>query len=207
MKKVVVTFVFLFAAIFSLRSQVRFSPTLEVVAGAGFARGPRVTVTPQFIGRLELGKGFTVGAGAGVRFAMPCFIYAIKDGEFDYRQDCFEFDIPLFLRAGYEIKMFYVNMDVGYAVGAISFHRADVTPGGTKKACFDGFFFDPHIGIKLAQRHMIALGVLLQQGNISYRTEETIQDSETSSYQGTRVRIEERRRFLPAVTLRYGYTF
>ena len=204
MKKI---FSLLIICLTSLSSQAQnpFSYSAEVAAGIGVGRGPLATATPQFVAHYELGGSFNLGAGAGIRFALPCLQYITKNGTHK-RTFCDEFDIPVFLRLGYGKELFYANVDAGYAFGIFSFYGSGWVPGGKKEPCYNGFFVDPHIGIRMGLHSALALGVLLQHSVISntVQTESgTINDPSYSISSTT----DTQNMFTPAITLRYAYIF
>lgn len=55
---------------FSLSAQSRFSYSVEMSVGAGVWKGPFFIVAPEFVAQYDLGAGFKVGAGTGVRFVL-----------------------------------------------------------------------------------------------------------------------------------------
>ena len=57
-----------------LTAQNRMSYSLEFVAGVGVDNGPLVTFSPEFVAQYNWG-GFIIGAGAGARYARPCYEY------------------------------------------------------------------------------------------------------------------------------------
>lgn len=201
-------FLTLCLACFSLQAQNHFSYSVEVAAGVGIGHGPLVTVTPQFVAQYELGSSFRLGAGVGVRFALPCVQYNIRNGERE-RTFCNEFDSPLFVRAGYVKEKFYANVDAGYAIGIHSFFGYGWIPGGKKETCYNGFFVKPHLGFKLGTHSALALGVLLQQSVVSdnvVRTETSITGASSFSYSVWQT-VNTRNLLTPAITLHYAYLF
>ena len=192
-------------ATLSLQAQDRFLHSLEVVTGVGIGRGPLATVTPQFVTQYDLGGGFRLGAGAGTRFAMPCLQYITKNGTHS-RTFCEELDIPVFLRLGYGKEKVYANIDAGYAVGLLSFFDFGGVPGGRKEAGYDGFFVEPHIGLKLGRRSALALGVLFQQSTVMDHVTTDKGTIDTPSYSMETV-VQSQHIFTPAINLRYGILF
>lgn len=190
---------------FSAQAQERLFFSVEVAAGVGVVRGPQVEVTPQFIAQYGLTGGFNLGVGAGIRYARPCFQYITKNGGTRERSFCNEFDIPVFLRLGYGKGLFYANVDTGYAIGLDAYYDSDWIPGGERDACYNGFFVEPHFGVKLGQHSAVSLGVLLQQSVVSNHTY-----TETGTM-GPSLSISEKvtkqNRLTPAFTLRYAFRF
>ena len=189
---------------FSLQAQNRFSYSAEVAAGVGVGRGPLATVTPQFVAQYELGGGFELGTGAGLRFALPCLQYITKNGTHE-RTFCDEFDIPVFLRLGYG-KKFYANVDAGYAIGILSYYGSGWVPGGKKDPCYNGFFVEPHFGLRLGRHSALALGVLLQQSVVSNYVQTVTGTMGDSSYSQSAT-VSTRKLLTPAITLRYAFIF
>lgn len=204
MKKIVFLLSFCLLT-FSTYGQDRFSYSLEAMAGVGVGRGPRVVVTPQFVAQYEFEGGLRVGAGVGARFAQPCVQYITRNGS-QKRTFCNEFDIPLFLRLGYGKERLFANVDAGYAVSVLSFYGFDWIPGGKKNPCYDGFFVDPHVGVKLGRHSALALGVLLQQSVVSdhVHTENGSVGDPDYSISGT---VTTQKTLTPAITLRYAFLF
>ena len=195
----------LFLISVSMQAQDRFSCSVEVSAGVGVGRGPLVTVTPQLVAQYELDCGFKLGAGTGARFAMPCLQYITKNGTHE-RTFCDEFDIPVFLRLGYGKEMLFANVDAGYAIGVLSSYGKGWVPGGKKKPCYNGFFFEPQFGCRLGKHSALALGVLMQQSIVSdyVHTETgTIGDPSYS----TSLTVTNQKLLTPAITLRYAFIF
>ena len=192
-------------ATLSLQAQERFFYSLEVVTGVGIGRGPLATVTPQFVFQYDLGDGFRLGAGAGTRFASPCLQYITKNGTHS-RTFSYELDLPVFLRLGYGKEKVYANIDAGYAVGLLSFFGFGRIPGGKKEAGYDGFFMEPHIGLKLGPRSALALGVLVQQSTVMDHVTTDKGTIDSPSY-STETVVQSRHIFTPAINLRYGFFF
>ena len=190
---------------FSAQAQERLFYSVEVAAGAGIGRGPQVEVSPQFVAQYGLTEGFNLGVGAGIRYARPCFQYITKNGGTRERSFCNEFDIPVFLRLGYGKEMFFANVDAGYAIDLEAYYDSDWIPGGETDACYNGFFVEPHIGMKLGQHSAVSLGVLLQQSVVSNHT------YTESGTMGPSLSITEKvtkqNRLTPAFTLRYAFRF
>lgn len=190
---------------FSLQAQNHFSYSAEVAAGVGIGRGPLATVTPQFVAQYELGGGFKLGAGAGLRFALPCLQYITKSGTHE-RTFCDEFDIPVFLRLGYGKEKFYANVDAGYAIGILSFFGSGWVPGGKKEPCYNGFFVEPHFGLRLGRHSALALGVLLQQSVVSNHVHTVTGTMGDPSYSESST-VTTQKLLTPAITLRYAFIF
>ena len=194
---------FLFLALclltLSAQAQDRWDYSVEVVAGVGMGHGPLAVVTPQFVAGYDLGNGFKVGAGAGIRLAKPCLQYITRNGTLD-RTFCNEMDLPVFLRLGYGKQRFYAHIDAGYAVGVLSFYGAAGYSVGKMETVYKGFFVDPHVGMKLGRRGALALGVLFQQSVVDDQVL-TLSGNSTSQ---TSIR---RNLLTPAINLRYAFLF
>lgn len=196
MKKI---FVFLFLCLASvvMSAQGRFSFSIEAEAGVGIVNGPMPVVTPEFVVQYAFSGGFHLGAGVGVRYERPCERYNIKNGVFQGRSYLSgELDIPLFLRLGYGKDKLYANLDAGYAIGIVSFEGHYAVLLG-KNA---GFFAEPHVGWRFNRHHSLALGLLVQQCDISHYTvtEDAGQGISTNKY---------KQDVTGAITLRYAYSF
>ena len=205
MKKTVLLLV-LGLASFSLSAQSRMSYSLEFVAGVGVGKGPQVSITPEFVAQYDLGGGFRIGAGAGTRFARPCLQYFTEFGS-HHRSFCNELDIPVFMRLGYGKEKLYANMDVGYAICALTLYdwgwAGDGWSEGRKEPSYDGFFIEPQVGWKVGRRSALALGLLLQQSAVSDYVKLHV-DTPTISYGH---KITALNVFTPAITLRYVVGF
>lgn len=204
MKKTICFLLFCLAAV-TLQAQDRFSYSVEVPAGVGIRRGPLAAVTPEFVAQYELRNGFRFGAGVGIRFARPCLQYITRNGTHE-RSFCNELGIPLFLRLGYGKEKYFANVDAGYAICVLSFYGAGWTPGGSKDPCYDGFFAEPHAGMKFGRHSALALGVLLQQSTVSNVVSTVSGNINDSSYSSSQT-VATQHLFTPAVTLRYVYLF
>ena len=204
MKKTILLLI-LGVASLSLSAQSGMSYSLEFVAGVGVGKGPQVSLTPEFVAQYDFGGGFRIGAGAGTRFARPCFQYITRNGSHS-RSFCNELDIPVFLRLGYGKEKLYANLDAGYAICALSFYGAGWTGGGMKEASYSGLFIEPQVGWRFGKRSALALGLLLQKSIVSNRvtTENgTINDPSYS----IKEQVNRQDIFTPAVTLRYVVGF
>ena len=205
MKKTVLLLV-LGLASFSLSAQSRMSYSLEFVAGVGVGKGPQVIFIPEFVAQYDLGGGYRIGAGAGTRFARPCLQYFTEFGSHS-RSFCNELDIPVFMRLGYGKEKLYANMDVGYAICALTFYdwgwASDGWGEGRKEPSYDGFFIEPQVGWKVGRRSALALGLLLQQSAVSDYVKLHV-DTPTISYGH---KITALNVFTPAITLRYVLGF
>ena len=205
MKKTVLLLV-LGLASFSLSAQSRMSYSLEFVAGVGVGKGPQVSITPEFVAQYDLGGGFRIGAGAGTRFARPCLQYFTEFGS-HHRSFCNELDIPVFMRLGYGKEKLYANMDVGYAICALTLYdwgwAGDGWSEGRKEPSYDGFFIEPQVGWKVGRRSALALGLLFQQSAVSDYVKLHV-DTPTISYGH---KITALNVFTPAITLRYVVGF
>lgn len=190
----------------TLQAQNRFSYSFEIVGGVGVGRGPLATLTPQFVAQYELGGGFRMGAGAGTRFALPCLQYITENGKYSRRTFCDELDLPVFLRIGYGKEKLFANVDAGYAVALLSIYGLGWKPGGRKEACYNGFFVEPHIGLKLGKRSALALGVLLQQSTVMNHMATVTGEFATPSY-AIHEEVKKVELLTPAITLRYAYRF
>ena len=204
MKKTISLIILCLAAI-SLQAQDRFSYSIEVAAGVGVGRGPRATFTPQYVVQYELGGGFKLGAGAGLRIALPCYYSITRAGKYE-QSYCDEIDLPVFVRLGYGKGKLFANLDAGYALGLFSFYGPDWFRGAMKDPSYKGFFVEPQIGMRLGRHSALALGVLLQQNTIHNGIvieNGTLNDPDySSSIAGTTLN-----RPTPAFTLRYAYYF
>jgi len=189
----------------SLSAQNRMSYSWEFVAGVGVGKGPQALFTPEFVAQYGFDGGFRIGAGAGTRFARPCFRYITRNGSHS-RSFCNELDIPVFMRLGYGKEKIYANLDAGYAIGALSFYGLDWIPGGKKDPSFNGFFVEPQVGWKVGRRSALALGLLFQQSTVSNQviTENgTLNDPSYS----VREEVTTLNILTQAVTLRYVLGF
>lgn len=204
MKKIFGLFI-LCLATFSLQAQNRFSYSAEVAAGVGVGRGPLVTVAPQFVAQYEPGGGFKLGAGAGIRLALPCLQYITRDGTHE-RTFCDEIDIPLFLRFGYGKDLFFAHVDAGYAISILSIYGIHWRPGGKKEPCYNGFFIEPHIGLRLGRHSALALGVLWQQSTVSNHVNVVNGTMGDPSYSISET-VTTQKLLTPAITLRYAFLF
>ena len=198
MKKVIFILALLLTVI-PLSAQRRISFSVELEAGAGVWKGPLFTVSPEFVAQYGFSNGISVGAGAGVRYSMPCLQYITTNGT-PRRKFINENDIPVFLRVGYSKNMFFANLDGGYAIGVYSFYGKDWTPGGKTESKYNGFFIRPHAGLNLGRGHSLSLGVLLQQSTVKNQVSSTTAESATSV-------VTTEHHLTPAITLRYGFTF
>ena len=184
----------------TLSAQNHMSYSMEIVAGAGVGKGPLVTFSPEFVASYNLG-GFVVGAGAGARYARPCYEYGSING----RSFQNELDIPVFLRLGYGKAKFFVHVDAGYAVGILGNYTEDkdlLTNQSIFKRdyTYDGLFLEPHFGWRVGQRSALALGILLQQSTIlelSHGKEVIGGKEETVAYGNNT------NKFSPTITFRY----
>ena len=205
MKKTVLLLV-LGLASFSLSAQSRMSYSLEFVAGVGVGKGPQVTFIQEFVAQYDLGGGYRIGAGAGTRFARPCLQYFTEFGSHS-RSFCNELDIPVFMRLGYGKEKLYANMDVGYAICALTFYdwgwASDGWGEGRKEPSYNGFFVEPQVGWRVGRRSALALGLLFQQSAVSDYVKEHV-DTPTISYGH---KITALNVFTPAITLRYVLGF
>ena len=205
MKKTVLLLI-LGLASFSLSAQSRMSYSLEFVAGVGVGKGPQVSITPEFVAQYDLGGGFRIGAGAGTRFARPCLQYFTEFGS-HRRSFCNELDIPVFMRLGYGKEKLYANMDVGYAICALTLYdwgwASDGWGEGRKEPSYNGFFVEPQVGWRVGRRSALALGLLLQQSAVSDYVKLHV-DTPTISYGH---KITALNVFTPAITLRYVVGF
>lgn len=203
MKKFLVILI-LSVASFTLSAQNRMSYSLEFVAGVGVEKGPLATFTPEFIAQYNLG-GFTIGAGAGARYARPCFVYDTTHGR-DFQN---ELDIPVFLRLGFGKSKFFANVDAGYAFGILGYDTeaeewSTPRPIFERNYPYDGLFFEPHFGWRLGQQSALALGVLLQKSTVHNqdRGKEVINGKEETVFY-----ISDTNEFTPTITLRYILAF
>lgn len=202
MKKILVLFLLCLATL-TLSAQSRMSYSLEFVAGVGVGKGPLATFTPEFVAQYDLGGGFRIGAGAGVRFAKPCLQNITKNGKHS-RTFCDELDIPVFMRLGYGKERLFARLDAGYAPGILSFYGAGWDPGGMKESCYSGLFFEPQVGWKAGRRSAFALGLLLQQSTVS---DHVTTESGTPENPSVTTEVHTLNVFTPAVTLRYVFGF
>ena len=208
MKKTILLLV-LGVASLSLSAQSRMTYSWEFIAGVGVGKGPQVSLTPEFVAQYDLGGGFRIGAGVGTRFARPCLQYITRNGS-KSRDFCNELDIPVFMRLGYGKEKLYANMDVGYAICALTLYdwgwAGDGWGEGRKEPSYDGFFIEPQVGWKVGRRSALALGLLFQQSTVSNRvTTENGTWGDPSYSIGTKVTTLNV--FTPAVTIRYVVGF
>lgn len=192
MKKTALLFM-MFLATITLSAQSRMSYAFERVAGVGVGKGPKVSFTPELVAQYNLG-GFIMGAGAGVRYALPCKVYDTTHGR---RIGDHELDIPVFLRLGFGKSKFFIHMDAGYAFGVLGYPGVGYVPGAKKDFLYDGLFFEPQVGWKVGLRGALALGVLLQKSDWRYQIRDVVGDT-TTVYLSDLISA-----FTPAITLRY----
>lgn len=204
MKKIIITLGLILTTL-ALGAQNRISYSAEFAVGVGIGKGPLATLTPQFIAQFDLGNGFRVGGGIGLRYAMPCDLYTFKQGDYS-RRFSNEFDIPAFLRFGYEKGDFYANLDAGYAIGVIAFDGLDTVPGGLKENDYNGLFIEPQIGWKIGERRALAVGLLWQQSSVMNHIYSETGEFGTPSYSISQIGIRESI-LTPAITLRYAVDF
>ena len=209
MKKTVLLLV-LGVASLSLSAQSRMTYSWEFIAGVGVGKGPQVSITPEFGAQYDLGGGFRIGAGVGTRFARPCLQYITRNGS-KSRDFCNELDIPVFMRLGYGKEKLYANIDVGYAICALTLYdwgwAGDNWVEGRKEPSYDGFFIEPQVGWRVGRRSALALGLLFQQSTVSsnHVTVEYGTKGDPSYSIGAKVTILNV--FTPAVTIRYVVGF
>ena len=206
MRKSLLLVLYLITSAFSLSAQSRFSYSVELSVGAGVWKGPYFTIAPEFVAQYDLGAGFKVGAGTGVRFAMPCVQYNTwEDGT--HSRDCsVELEIPVFLRLGYGVKWFYLNFDAGYTIGIYSALGPGRNGGSKVDPCYNGFFFEPQLGGRFGRRSSLALGLLWQQSRVQSYDKIVSGTPDTPSYSES-VQVRTHRLFTPAITVRYGVAF
>ena len=178
----------------SMSAQKRVSYSLEYLSlGVGFGKGPAIVVSPDFVAQYDWGNGLKFGAGAGLRFAMPC-------GEYDSnatngaRRISFdkELDLPLFMRISYGPGRFSAGLDAGYAIGLYALWAKGSVPGGKKDPSFNGLFFEPQLTWMFNEEEALSLGLLMQQCSLLTKV------AGASSYEKV---------FVPAITIRYGMHF
>jgi hypothetical protein len=182
-----------------MQAQNRFSFAVEVEVGGGFGNGARIVASPQFVAQYALGSGFKVGAGAGLRYANPCYYLSIRNGV-ESREYSHDFSVPVFLRATYgsgRLHSLYACLDAGYSIGVLMVMEGFSTFGDH---AYNGFFFEPQVGWITGEHSAFVLGVLLQQStfrknDISRSGDVIFSDSSTQKV------------LTPAVTLRYCFTF
>lgn len=182
-----------------LQAQNRFSFSLEVEAGGGFGNGPRMVASPQFVAQYELGSGFKVGAGAGLRYANPCYNLSIRYGE-ESREYCHDISVPVFLRATYGsgiLHSLYASVDAGYTIGVFMF--VDGFPA-LREHTYNGLFLEPQVGWVIGEHSALVLGALLQQGTLRKNVISKSGDIVSAE-------ISTQKELTPAITLRYCYTF
>lgn len=200
MKKIFVILVCMILCALPVSAQRKVLFSAEKVVGVGFAKGPKVFSTTEFVAEYPLGS-FAVGAGVGIRVALPTGTYTKGlDGSFD-RSSILEYDLPLFLRMGYEGEQWNALVDMGYALGLLAVVSAPgVPPSGVKDTCYNGFFVEPHLGLSVGKHSLLSVGVLFQKGECMYKELYLTDDilSETAELQST---------FTPAITLRYTFRF
>ncbi|MBO5634193.1 MAG: hypothetical protein J5907_02085 [Bacteroidales bacterium] len=177
-------------------AQGEYISSLEIVGGAGFGKGPKVVITPQYVGQYDFG-GFRIGAGVGVRYAQPCYEDVTKNGSQNYEY-CGTICIPVFVRLGFDGGKVYANLDAGYSKGIISRKGSEFMGDGG--SCYSGVFVDPHVGMRIGGRSAIALGVLLQQGTIGTRVQ-------TDTGESHKTQFSSKKEFTPAINLRYAFSF
>ena len=188
--------------VLSLEAQNRFSYSLEAVAGVGLDHGPLVSFTPEFVAQFDLGSGFLVGAGAGVRLAAPCLRYIYENGLLSERKYVREWDAPLFLRLGYRGKdRLFAAFDAGYAVGLYTKYKDPDRPQ-TVNHIYDGFFLEPQMGWRFTPKSGVSLGFLFQRGYSEVRYMRLNEIGLSSD-----VLTVGNHRWISAITLRYSYLF
>ena len=171
-----------------LSAQKNLSFSAEGIVGFGFGKGPVAFETTQFVAEYHLGEAFVLGAGAGLRCAIPTITYDITNGKARREAYFLEFDLPLFLRLGYYAPRWNAAVDGGYAASLSS-----------RISFYKGFFIDPHVAISFG-RHNVGLGVLFQQ-TFTRTSTSTSTDTTLSTH------VEEKTVFTPALTLRYAFRF
>lgn len=145
-----------------------------------------------------------LGAGVGTRFAQPCEYYITRNGNHE-RTFCSELDVPVFLRMGYGKGKYFANADIGYAIGILAIYAPAyssdwMASDGKKKNCYDGFFLEPHIGMRLGRHSSLAMGVLLQKSFIC--NHDIIVNGHSSQEM-----FKTKHLLTPAITLRYAFLF
>lgn len=179
--------------------------TIEMAAGVGVGHGPLYTAVPQFTAQYEIGNDFRIGAGAGIRYAQPCNQYIIRNNKHE-RSFVNEFEIPVFLRVGYDRDKYFANIDAGYAIELYSFYGSNWSPGGEKAPSYNGLFFEPQVGMKLGRHNALALGFLFQQSVVGVYNIVESGNIEDGSYSVSST-VNSRHMFTPAITLRYAFVF
>ena len=196
MKKIIVV-ILCFVSV-SAWAQGRYFSSLEIVGGAGFGNGPKVVATPQYVGQYVFG-GFRIGAGVGIRYAMPLYEEWTKDDvtSHEYNQ---ELGIPVFLRLGFGGSKIYANVDAGYSFGLMAKYGKAMDGFILGDKVYDGPFLDPHIGWKITPKSAFAIGMLVQQCSIGNRVT-------TISGDNVLAEFHRGKEFAPALTLRYAFSF
>ena len=186
MKKIICLFALCLASI-PLSAQSRMSYSLEFAAGVGLWKTPLFSLTPEFVAQYDMGGGFLLGAGTGLRYARPYYEYIVTDGV-PSRNSCNELDVPVFMRIGYGTNNLYANIDAGYAIGLLSIAEFLWIPYTN----YSGLFVEPQVGWRWGKRSALALGLLLQQSLLQEEINE-----------GTKQSVRNLNLFTPSITLRY----
>lgn len=184
-----------------LSAQKNLSFSAEGIVGFGFGKGPVAFETTQFVAEYHLGEAFVLGAGAGLRCAIPTYTYHVTNGKAKREAPYMEFVIPLFLRLGYYASRWNAVVDGGYAVGLFSVSGLNSGDPAmfSWHSLYKGFFVDPHVAISFG-KHNVGLGVLFQQ-TLTRTSTSTSTDTTLSTH------VEEKTVFTPALTLRYAFRF
>lgn len=172
-------------------SQNKLSLVFDQSIGIGLGNGPLVFLTSGAALQFSFADYFLVGGGAALRYGLTTDSYNADTGK---KNRVFEFDLPIFARAGVHYSIVGLTVDVGYAIGLFNFGVGSLV-GGKYLKRFDGFFVEPHLDLSLGSSS-VGIGLLLQNG--SYDLIQTI-NSSTDTY--------PIKKMLPAITLRYSHGF
>ena len=155
MKRLFIVFAALLLAsnLFALEPWKQSKKARNAVEGYGhisFTEGTDFAAGATYVWGKQRTKGFFLGAGAGLRFVRSSELV----GETDVLKPVYgnEYVLPLFVRARFgrvrpgQFRPF-VTADIGTAI--------NFDPDGKTK----GFFFEPQIGLDLAENVYITLGV------------------------------------------------
>lgn len=204
-KRIILFLTLVLGTVAALRAQEAPGPWLmsaEMIVGAGVDNGPQTYSSATFTAGYKFGNIFLVGAGAGLRFALPLkertYLESLPTIVRDYQM---EWNLPIYLRLGLEGRKWFVHVDGGYAVGVVGLPWPGSKGAPARVAtCYKGFFVDPHAGIILGGHHAIGLGVLLQQSTYQERVSTRSGDVVSTS-------VNTMNAFPLAINLRYGFRF
>ena len=189
------------AALFALpvKAQNNFNLNIDEFLGIGFGAGPTLFSSTAVTAEYTIADLVVVGGGVGLR-------YGLMTDKFDLdtkkrTRSNFEVDLPIFARAGVKYSIVSAKVDVGYSIGLFAFGLGSVIPGsGPVAKRYAGFFLEPHIDLALGTHRAVGVGILLQSG--SYEQSQTV----TAADGSTSTNLQEVKKMIPALTLRYVRT-